>query len=152
VLPVFGGIVVLAAIFAATWGLAAWISRGGAESTTRLAPEVLDMGNVERWAESIDESGPILLPDLDTESGARSFVLDHTGDDPARGWRLYLAYPEGEEPSCIVTQIRDSSRFEDCHGNELGVSELARPTDACPIIENRERLSIGLGERRCRSS
>jgi hypothetical protein len=150
VLPVLGGIVVLAAILGATWGIAAWISRGGAESSTRLAPEVLDMGNVERWAESIDESGPILLPDLDTDTGERSFVLDHTGEDPARGWRLYLAYEAGGDPSCVVTQIPDTDRFRDCDGVELDVEQLARPTDACPIVENRERLSIGLLESRCR--
>jgi hypothetical protein len=146
---VLGGLVVLAAIFGATFGIAAWISRGGAESTSRLAPETLPLGSVESVAESIVESGPIVFPGLNTSTGERTLVLDHEGDDPTRGWQLYLAYPEGREPSCGVTQVRNSSRFIDCNGEELDVTELARPTDACPIVENRERLSISLRAALC---
>ena len=57
---------------------------------------------------------------------------------------MYLAYPAGADASCAVTQIRDTDRFTDCHGDERAVSELARPTDACPIVEQRQRISIGL--------
>jgi hypothetical protein len=149
VIPVLGGIGVLAAIFAATFGIAAWISRGGAETSPRLAPEMLPVGPVERVAESIADGGPILFPGLDTTTGERTLILDHDGDDPTRGWRVYLAYPAAADPSCVVTQVRATSRFIDCDGDELDVTELARPTDACPIVENREQLSIGLRAERC---
>ena len=63
---------------------------------------------------------------------------------------MYLAYPDGADPSCAVTQVRATSRFADCNGDELDVTELARPTDACPIVENRQRISIGLVADVCR--
>lgn len=148
-IPVLGGLVLLALIFGATFGLAAWISRGGAESTPRLAPDLLHVGGVENVAESIADSGPMLFPGLDTTSGERTMVLDHTGDDPTRGWRLYLAYPADGDPSCGVAQIRETSRFTDCNGDELRVSDLARPADACPVVENRETIAIGLGREIC---
>jgi hypothetical protein len=151
VLPVVGGIVVLAAIFAATLGIAAWNSRGGGEPTTRLAPRELPVGNVESVAETIAETGPILFPGLNTTTGRRTMVVDHQGEDPTRGWRVYLAYPANADASCAVTQIRGSDRFTDCHGNELAVSALARPTDACPIVEQRQRISIGLVADVCRA-
>jgi hypothetical protein len=40
--------------------------------------------------------------------------------------------------------VRGTSRFTDCRGDEVDVTALARPTDACPIVENRQRISIGL--------
>jgi hypothetical protein len=144
VLPVLGGIALLAAIFAATLGIAAWNSRGGAEPTTRLAPRELPVGNVESVAETIAEKGPILFPGLNTTTGRRTMVLDHQGEDPTQGWRVYLAYPADADASCAVTQIRGTDRFTDCNGDELDVSGLARPTDACPIVEQRQRISIGL--------
>ena len=149
-IPVLGGIVVLAAIFAATFGLAAWFSRGGAESTPRLAPRTLPVGRAEAVAESIADEGPILFPGLNTTTGERTLILHHDGNDPTRGWRLYLAHPADDE-SCVVTQVRGTERFTDCHGDELEITALARPTDACPIVEERERISIGLVADICRA-
>jgi hypothetical protein len=143
VVPVLGGITVLAAILAATYGLAAWISRDGVETSSRLTPRTLPVGGVESVSETIAETGPILLPGLNTTSGERTLILDHAGEDPTRGWRLYLAHPEGE-PSCGVTQVPETSRLLDCDGDEIDIARLARPTDACPIVENRERVLIGL--------
>jgi hypothetical protein len=144
VLPVVGGAIVLAAIFATMLGIAAWISRGGAETTPRLAPRTLPVGRAEAVAETIVETGPILLPGLNTTTGRRTLILDHRGEDPTRGWRVYLAHPAEADPACAVTQLRGTSRFTDCRGDELDVTALARPTDACPIVENRQRISIGL--------
>jgi hypothetical protein len=143
VVPVLGGIVVLAAILAATYGIAAWMSRDGVETSSRLTPRTLPVGGVERVSETIAETGPILLPGLNTTSGERTLILDHAGDDPTRGWRLYLAHPE-DDPSCGVTQVPETNRFVDCDGDEIDLAALARPADACPIVENRERVSIGL--------
>ena len=144
VLPVFGGFALLLLIFGATWGIAAWISRGGAESSSRLTPTELPLGDVESVAETIGESGPVLFPGLDTTSGERTLVLNHTGDDPTRGWRVYWAYPADADPSCAVQQVRHSDRFTDCDGRQIGVEELASPVGVCPVVEDREDLSINL--------
>lgn len=144
VLPVVGGILLLVLIFAATWAIAAWISRGGAESTSRLTPTELEVGHVERVTETIDDSGPVLMPGLNTSSGERTLVLDHTGDDPTRGWRVYAAHPADADPSCVIEQVPGTTRFIDCDGRELDVTELAAPEGVCAVVEDRERLSINL--------
>ena len=144
VLPVVGGLALLVLIFGATWAIAAWISRGGAESTERLAATTLNIGRIERWADRIDETGPVLFPGLNTTSGERTLVLNHAGDDPTREWRVYWAYPADADPSCGVEQVRDTDRFTDCDGREIGVDELALPTGVCPVVEDREDLSINL--------
>jgi hypothetical protein len=144
VVPVAGGILLIAAIFGATWGVAAWISRGGAESTERLAPSTVSIGSVVNVAEEIDEDGPLLFPDLHTTVGDRTLVLDHTGTDVTEGWRVYWAFPADRDSSCLVEQIKGTDRFTDCDGREIGVDELEVPTTACPIVESRETISVGL--------
>lgn len=143
-IPVFGGFAVLLLIFGATWGIAAWISRGGAESTPRLAPTSFRVGNVTSVADRIEESGPMLFPGLNTTRGERTIVLDHTGDDPTRGYRVYLAYPADADASCGVEQVRQTHRYTDCEGREIEVGDLAAPLDVCPVVENREAVSIDL--------
>jgi hypothetical protein len=146
VVPVVGGIVVLGLIFLATWGIAAFISRGGAESTERLAPSTFSAGSVEARAESIEEDGPLLFPGLNTTSGERTLVVDHNGDDPTRGWIVYWAYPADRDASCAVEQVRGTATFTDCEGRQLDVSELAPPVGVYPIVENQRTLTIDLRE------
>lgn len=144
VLPVAGGILLIAAIFGATWGVAAWISRGGAESTERLAPSTLPVGSVESFSDKIHEDGPLLFADLNTTVGDRTLVLDHEGTDVTEGWRVYWAFPADRDSSCLVEQVQGTDRFTDCDGREIGVTDLEVPTTACPIVESRETISIGL--------
>jgi hypothetical protein len=149
VLPVLGGAVVLAAIFAATYGIAAVVSGRDSEPSTRLAPRTLPVGSAEGVAESIAERGPILFPGLNTTTGRRTLILDHEGADPTRGWKLYLGHAADGDASCGVTQVPDTRRFADCNGDELDITALARPTDACPIVESRQRIAIGLVSDEC---
>jgi len=141
---VVGGAVVLVLIFAATWGIAAWIARGGAESTPRLAPTTFRVGDVVSVADRVAATGPLLFPGLNTTSGERTVVLDHTGDDAGRGWRVYWAYPADSDASCAVEQVRETSRFVDCDDRQIDVSELAPPVGVCPLVEERESISINL--------
>jgi hypothetical protein len=144
VVPVLGGAAVLALIFLGTWGIAAYISRGGADTTSRLAPPTFPMGDVQARAASIAEDGPIVLADLHTTRGDRSLVVDHEGDDATRGWKLYWGYAADADPSCPVTQVRGTSTFTDCDGRELDVTDLARPDGVFPVVENQQRLVIDL--------
>jgi hypothetical protein len=146
VVPVVGGLAVIALIFLATWGVAAWTSRGGADSTSRLAPPTFEMGGVDARARSVAEDGPILFPDLNTNAGPRTLVVDHEGDDPGSGWRVYWAYPADRDPSCVVEQVRHTSTFTDCEGRTLDVDELTAPPDVHPVVTNNRTLSIDLRE------
>src|SRR6476659_2810014 len=66
VVPVVAGAGVIAAILFGTWLVAALISHGGADTTSRLAPPTFPMGSTEARARSIAEDGPIVLADLHT--------------------------------------------------------------------------------------
>ena len=134
----------LAAIFLATWGIAAYISGGGAESTERLAPTTFTAGSVEARAASIAEDGPLIFPGLDTTSGERTLVVDHGGSDPTRGWVVYWAYPADRDASCAVEQVRGTRTFVDCEGRELDAAELAPGEGVIPIVENRTTLVLDL--------
>ena len=108
VVPVFGGIVVLAAIMGVTWLVAAYISGGGAESSERLVPTVFEVGNVESIAATVAEDGPILFPGLDTTTGQRTLVLDHEGTTrPAGGGSTGPIRPTGTPRA---TSARSSGR------------------------------------------
>ncbi len=144
VVPVAGGLLVLAAIMGVTWLIAAYISGGGAESTERLAPSTFEVGDVDSIAESVAEDGPILFPGLNTTTGERTLVLDHQGANTAEGWRVYWAYPADRDASCAVRQVQGTARFIDCEDRELDVTELAPGEGVRPIVENRQRLSLDL--------
>lgn len=144
VVPVVGGAIAIGLIFLATWGIAAFIARGGAESTARLAPPTFELGSIDARAESIEMDGPLLFPGLNTTSGARTLVVDHTGADAGAGWRVYWAYPADRDPSCVVEQLPGTSTFTDCDGRRLEVSELARPDGVFPVVTNQRTLAIDL--------
>lgn len=143
VFPVLGGAALLAAIFGLTWLIAARVSRGDG-ATDRLAPDTLDIGGVEAWARSVDEDGPILFPGLNTTTGDRTLVLDHDGDDPATGWRVFWAYPADSGPGCHVEQVEHSDQFTDCDGRTIDVAALEPADGVVPIVRDRERLSLDL--------
>ena len=143
VLPVVGGIIVFAAIAGFTWAIAAYISDGETGTTERLAPSVCTIGRVDSLAESVAEDGPLLFPELGTAIGTRSIVVDHEGDVPADGWRVYWAYPADRAPTCVVEQVVGTSDFIDCDGRTIDVTELSPPDRGVfPVVEDRTTLSI----------
>jgi hypothetical protein len=145
VLPVLGGIAVLAMIAAVTWGIAAFISRGGSDATERLAPSTFTIGNVERLAETVERDGPLLFPQLGTAIGTRSIVVDHEGGNPADNWRVYWAYPADRDPACVVEQVRGTADFVDCDGRTIDVSLLSPPDDGVfPRVQDRTTLIVDL--------
>jgi hypothetical protein len=145
VVPVLGGAAVLALIGLFTWGMAAYISRGGGEGSERLAPSTFTVGSVEGLSETVAERGPLFFPELGTTIGTRSIVIDHTGDDPADGWRVYWAYPADRDATCVVEQVPGTSDFIDCDGRTIDVGELSPPeVGVFPIVEDGKTLVIDL--------
>ena len=143
-MPVLGGLAFLVFMTLVTWGIAAWISRDGVETSEDLAPPTFTVGSVESAAAIIETDGPILFPGLNTTSGERTLVLDHEGDDPTRGWRIFYAYPAGR-PDCPVEQVIGTSEFVDCDGTTLDVSELSPPESGVnPVVEDQRTLIIDL--------
>jgi hypothetical protein len=144
VVPVLGGLAVLALIFLVTWSIAALMSHSGSDATSRLAPPTFPMGSVTARADSIAKDGPIVLADLHTTKGDRTLVVDHEGTDPTNGWRVYWGYPADRPSSCTVTQVRHTQTFVDCEGRKLDVTQLAKPEGVHPTVIDGERLEIDL--------
>lgn len=145
VLPVLAGAGLIAVLAAFTWGIAAWISRGGGDESERFAPSEFTVGPVDDMADAVAEGGPLLLPELGTAIGTRSIVVDHTGDEPADGWRIYWAYPADRDATCVVTQVEHTRQFTDCDGRTLDVSELSPPdAGVFPRVEDQETLVLDL--------
>jgi hypothetical protein len=144
VVPVLGGLGFLVLLGLVTWGIAAWISGGGVEVTDRLAPSRFEVGSTQNAAQIVDESGPIIFPGLNTTTGERTLVLDHQGDDPTRGWRVFYAYPVGR-PDCPVEQVIDTGELLDCDANPIAVDDLSPPESGVfPVVENQRILYIDL--------
>lgn len=143
VVPVLAGIAFFAVLFGLLWLFATLIS-GDEESVTNLTPDRFEVGPVTAIAESIDDNGPILFPGLGPDSGDRTLVLDHDGDDPQTGWVVYFAHPADRDLTCPVEQVEGGDRFVDCDGRELAVDELAPPPGIFPLVVGRTTLYIDL--------
>ena len=147
VAPVAAGIAFFAVLGLVLFGIAALMS-GEQSQTTTFTPDRLQVGNVERWADTVNTNGPVLFPGLGTTSGERTIVLDHNGSDPQRGWIVYYAYPADRDATCAVVQVEGTDDFTDCEGRTIGVAELSPPTNGeYPVIEDRKVLFIDLGDR-----
>jgi hypothetical protein len=135
------GIVFFAVLGGVLWGISAWISGTGTQ--VRLGDSRFEVGRVDRVADQIAVSGPLLYPDLKDSDGTRSIVVDHVGETDNRGWTVYRPFP-GDDPesTCLAAQIPQTRQFEDCAGRVLDVAELQVAPDVRVIIENGEILSL----------
>ena len=143
VVPVLGGIAFFALFFLGLW-LAATIINDRADTSSVIANKVFEVGKVDTIAKSVADDGPLLFPDLKSPDGVRSIVLDHQGQDPARGWQLYYGYPSDRDATCLVTHKKGERTFTDCEGRTIQPEQLTAPGDVRPIVENRKTLYIDL--------
>lgn len=145
-LPVAGGLGFFALLGMALWGIAALASGGNDGGASELlASRTFQPGPAQAYAASIDRDGPILFPDLLGTDGDKTIVLDHTGDDPLRGWRVYLAHPADRPLSCKVDQQPGTRQFVDCDGRTIGVEQLALPPQGvAPVVTDDDQLLLDL--------
>lgn len=141
--PIAGGVTFLAVLFGSMWLMAAYITNN-AEIDAPTSERTFVVGSVTDVAKSVESNGPVLYPDLRDSNGSRSIVIEHTGDDPTKGWQVYYAYPADRDPTCLVKQIERTHTFIDCEGRTLKVDQLQPPADVRPIVENRTTLLIDM--------
>jgi hypothetical protein len=92
------------------YGVAMLASRGDVQ--VNLGDDRFNAGNVENRAESVEDGGPVLFPDV--ANFERSIYIDHAGDDPERGWLAIGAF-EPDRPECSVTFVREDDQYvSDC--------------------------------------
>ncbi len=143
VVPVAGGILGFAVLFGVTWIFAS-MATDNRERNPETIAKTFEIGRVDDIAKLITEGGPILYPDLRDSTGKRSIVIDHAGNDPAKSWQVYYAYPADRGETCLVEHIANSRDFKDCEGRTLRVEQLQLPLDVRPIVENMRTLLIDL--------
>jgi len=141
--PVGLGIVFFGLLALALWGVAALISDG--ESSDLLASRRFEPGRTQSYARIVAEDGPIIFPDLLGTDGDKTIVLDHVGDDPDVGWRIYLAHPADRDLACKLTQVRGTREFTDCDRRTVNVDALAPPPAGVgPVVSADGVLSLDL--------
>jgi hypothetical protein len=143
VVPVAAGIAFFAVLGLSLLGIAHLISRNP-DQAEGLGDSRFQVGNVERIADLIEDDGPILFPGLNTITGDRTIVLEHEGDDPQLGWRVFYAFPADRDRECTVEQVRGTDQFTDCDGRTLSVTDLTPPPGVFPVVEDRKTLYIDL--------
>ena len=143
VAPIVAGIFFFAVLFGVTWVFADQAT-DNRKREIRSGDYTFRVGPVDDIAELVKRDGPILYPDLRDTTYQRTLVVDHVGDEPARGWQVYYAYPADRGPDCLVTHVKGSRDFVDCDERTLPVEALHRPADARPVVENRTSLLIDL--------
>lgn len=136
VLPVVGGLLFFALLGLVTWGIAGVLSRNPDQVEERLAATTFEVGSIEFVSGQIAEDGPLLFQGLVGDDADRSIVLNHDGEDPARGWSVRYAFPADRDDTCVVSQIVGTATFTDCEGRTLGYDELARPDRVRPLISD----------------
>ncbi len=76
----------------------------------RIGDQTFTAGRTDAIAASIDEHGPLLLPDVSGRQD-RNLILQHLGDDPEAGWTAFLANPPDKDQSCTWEWQRDEELF-----------------------------------------
>lgn len=143
VVPVLGGIAFFSVFFVGLWVVASVINSRATPSSS-VANKVFEVGKVDSMAKAVAKDGPLLFPDLKSPDGVRSIVLDHTGPDAAKGWRVYYGYPADLGPTCLVTHVQGSRTFTDCNQRTVEIDQLQKPANVRPIVENKKTLYIDL--------
>lgn len=84
----------------------------GSRNSTDLAigDQTFKAGSAEKKAELIEESGPILYADVSGRKD-RDMILQHTGDDPTKGWHAFLAAPIDKSRDCTWIWQPDEEIF-----------------------------------------
>jgi hypothetical protein len=77
----------------------------------RLGDERFGNLSSVRSARTIARDGPLLFSDV--AGGSRDIYVQHLGDDPATGWRVFDARPIGEPRSCVLVWDDDDRVFND---------------------------------------
>jgi hypothetical protein len=115
-----GGAVVLVALSALLMWVVVDLASNNPEEANLPGGETFVVGEADRFADRIEEQGPILFKDpLSSRPGREIYVL-HDGGDSDEGWSAVLAYaPDARrEVACILRWEAKDAVFVDPCGAE----------------------------------
>ena len=116
VVPVLAGLAVLALLFGFLWLIAVVVTRNADDADRRIGADVFEVGRVDRLADSVEASGPILFPNLSGPAGERPVGLVHDGATDFEGWRVFSLLPTANASGCLVSLDRETKELVDCAG------------------------------------
>ncbi len=143
VVPVLAGLGVIAALFGVLWIVAVVITSNADTVQPRSGSQVFAVGRVDRLADSVAASGPILFPDLVGPAGQRPVGLAHDGTTDFDGWRVFSLRPTGNAADCLVQLDRQTKKLVDCDGRSYAVDQLP-PADRVRVIVDRDDGTLTL--------
>ena len=141
VAPVLGGILVIAVVGAALWGVAVYVTDRQREDApgfeAPIGDEAFEVGDYERLLARIQRDGaPLLFPDL-LVGGDLDIYVNHVGPGPQEGWLAFAARRPGSDRSCTLRWERDATRFVDpCTGQAYGPDGAGLPAFPTEITES----------------
>ncbi len=143
VVPVLGGMAVIAALFGILWLAAVVITRNADDVQNRSGSDVFEVGRVDKLADSVARNGPILFPNLVGPAGKRPVGLAHAGPTDFDGWMVFSLRPAGNPASCLVSLDRRTKQLEDCHGRIYQATDLPA-ADRVQVIIDRDKGTLTL--------
>ena len=93
-----------------TLGLVSVALSGRNSPDLQLGDQTFRAGRAETLADRIAETGPRLYADVSGRKD-RDMILQHIGDDPARGWYAFLAAPIDKARDCTWVWQPDEDLF-----------------------------------------
>ena len=106
-----------------------------------LGAEVIRI-RAERMAAEIEERGPAPFQD---PVGDRDVYLQHTGDDPEKGWVLVLAYPPGyeREEDCALSWDARREQFRSpCEDKSYPADGAGLTTFPAPVTDGKVVIDL----------
>lgn len=143
VVPVALGIVAFAIGAGLLWLMAAYMADNPDQTSNDVRANEWTVGDVRNLSAVVDENGPLLFRQPGTTDNEHTLDIDHSGDDPADGWRIYGAYPVDRDADCPVSQVPDERDFRDCEDRLISVTQLGPPTvDVIPRVDDSTTLVV----------
>jgi hypothetical protein len=144
VIPVLGGLAVLGALFGLLWLIAVAVSGQADQDHARVGADVFEVGRVDRLADSVARTGPILFPNLIGPAGKRPVGLAHDGPTDFEGWRVFSLRPAGSADDCLVRIDRTTKVLEDCNGRRYDAADLPDAERVVVLIDKDGTLTLDL--------
>jgi hypothetical protein len=144
VVPVLGGLAVLALLFGFLWLIAVVVTRNADDADRRIGADVFEVGRVDRLADSVERNGPILFPNLSGPAGERPVGLAHDGATDFEGWRVFSLRPRGNAADCLVSLERDTKELVDCAGQSYTADQLPDAERVIVLIDDGGTLTLDL--------
>lgn len=113
---------------------------------TRLGDDRFVDMQIGRISDAIASGGPILYSDV--AGGDRDIWVQHIGDDPEDGWKVFEVREPGTSRECFAQWEPEDRIFRDtCDGTEYPADGSGLPAVASSVVDGRVVIDINAADR-----